>query len=456
MKNSDNTNILFIVIDSLRSDRCHGQHKSPFTPNLDMMIKNGVLFTTSVSVAPSTSVSLASIFTGLYPFKTGMSGIEYERLDSKIPNFVDFFKNSGYTTHATSSDVNDILGITTDFDLKLNSKNYTNFYGLFRGLGEKLIEKISSDMQSPWFYYIHIYDLHEPIIVPHKFNNGKYGVSQYDRMLSSIDNWLGNLLRVIDINKTMIVITADHGDYVRSIIRNNKEISMESSNFEKLTWKIGNNIPHSLRLPKKIISKLFQFTRSKYRKHKIDNLELSLYEKRLLQTTRMESGHHIFDDLLLVPLIFYGNPISSKQLITNQVRSIDIFPTIFDLCKLDYDHNIDGTSLNPLINGEKVSESPAYIESMPTIKSNVRKMIGIRTSEFKYIRSKENYLIQELYDLKNDPHEEKNIAKEFPEIINKMENILTKLINQPKYETEHLEKKEREKVENELRKLGYV
>ena len=456
MKNSDKPNVLFIVIDSLRSDRCYGQHKSSFTPNLDMMIENGILFTTSVSVATSTSISLASIFTGLYPFKTGMSGVEYEKLDSKIPNFIDFFKNNGYTTHATSSDVNDILGITTDFDLKSNSKNYRNFYGLFQGLGEKLVRKLSSDMQLPWFYYIHIYDLHEPIIVPHEFNDGKYGISQYDRMLSSIDYWLGKLLKIIDINKTMIVITADHGDYVRSIVRNNKEINTESSNFEKLTWKIGNNIPTSLGIPTKTISKLLQFVQSKYRKQKINNLELSIYEKRLLQTTRMESGNHLFDDLLLVPLIFYGNSILNNKLIINQVRSIDIFPTIFDLCKLDYDHNIDGISLNPLINGNKISEFSTYIESMPTIKSNVRKMIGIRTSEFKYIRSKDNPVIQELYDLKNDPHEEKNVAKEFPEIINKMENILTKLINQPKYETEHLEKKEREKVENELRKLGYV
>lgn len=456
MKNSDKPNVLFIVIDSLRSDRCYGQHKSSFTPNLDMMIENGILFTTSVSVAPSTSISLASIFTGLYPFKTGMSGVEYEKLDSKIPNFIGFFKNNGYTTHATSSDVNDILGITTDFDLKSNSKNYRNFYGLFQGLGEKLVRKLSSDMQLPWFYYIHIYDLHEPIIVPHEFNDGKYGISQYDRMLSSIDYWLGKLLKVIDINKTMIVITADHGDYVRSIIRNNKEINTESSNFEKLTWKIGNNIPTSLGIPTKTISKLLQFVQSKYRKQKISNLELSIYEKRLLQTTRMESGNHLFDDLLLVPLIFYGNIISHKQLITNQVRSIDIFPTIFDLCKLDYEHNIDGVSLNPLINGDKMSEFPTYIESMPNIKSNVRKMIGIRTSEFKYIRSREEPVIQELYDLKNDPHEEKNIVKDFPEIIDKMEKILNALINQPKYQTGNLEKIEREKIENELKKLGYM
>lgn len=456
MTNFDKPNILFIVIDSLRSDRCYGPHKSSFTPNIDMMIENGILFTTLVSVAPSTSVSLASMLTGLYPFKIGMSGIEYEKLDSDIPNFINSFKNNGYTTHATSSDINDILGITSDFDLKLNSNNYTNFYGLFQGLGEKLIEKISLDMKSPWFYYIHIYDLHEPIIVPPEFNDKKYGVSQYDRMLSAIDNWLSKILSVIDLNKTMIVITADHGDYVRSIIRDNKEINMESSNFEKLIWKIGNQIPPSLGIPKKIISKLFQFTRSKYRKQKINFLELSVYEKRLLQTSRMESGNHIFDDLLLVPLIFCGSNIITNKLILNQVRSIDIFPTIFDLCKLDYIHDIDGKSLTSLINGEKISESPAYIESMPNIKSDMRKMIGIRTSEFKYIRTMDNPRIQELYDLKNDPHEERNVIHDFSEISNKMEDILTKLINEPKYKTKLLEKIEREKIEHELKKLGYV
>ncbi len=456
MKYSEKPNILFIVIDSLRSDRCFGPIKSSFTPNLDIMIDNGVIFTNSVSVAPSTSVSLASIFTGLYPYKIGMSGTEYEKLDSEIPNFVNSIKKNGYVTHVTSSDVNDILGLTVDFDLKLNSKNYTNYYGLFRGLGEKLIEKISLEMQPPWFYYIHLYDLHEPIIVPQEFNISKYGISKYDRMLSSIDSWLGKILNIVDINKTMIVITADHGDYVRSIIQDNVEINMESSNLEKLTWKIGNNIPPHLGILKKIISKLLQFIYSQYRKMKINKLELSTYEKRILLTSRMESGNHLFDDLLLVPLIFYGNKIFNKKVISNQVRSIDIFPTIFDLCKLKYESNIDGISLCPLINGEKISESHAYIESMPNMKTNIKKMIGIRTSEFKYIRFREDPLIHELYDLKNDPHEEKNIAKDFPEIINKMEKILNELINQPKYQTKNFEKIEREKIENELKKLGYM
>ena len=36
-----NPNLLFLVIDSLRQDKCIGKQKSSVTPNLDKFIKNG-------------------------------------------------------------------------------------------------------------------------------------------------------------------------------------------------------------------------------------------------------------------------------------------------------------------------------------------------------------------------------------------------------------------------------
>ena len=33
-------NILFIIVDGLRSDKCHGQNKTSLTPNLDSLISN--------------------------------------------------------------------------------------------------------------------------------------------------------------------------------------------------------------------------------------------------------------------------------------------------------------------------------------------------------------------------------------------------------------------------------
>ena len=57
-------NVLFLVIDSLRQDKCIGKEKSSITPNLDKLIQSGTFFNQTISAAPITIPSLSSIFTG--------------------------------------------------------------------------------------------------------------------------------------------------------------------------------------------------------------------------------------------------------------------------------------------------------------------------------------------------------------------------------------------------------
>ena len=63
------SNIFFLVIDSLRQDKCLGKSKTSVTPTLDKLIRNGIFFNQNISTAPITVPSLSSIFTGLYPFE---------------------------------------------------------------------------------------------------------------------------------------------------------------------------------------------------------------------------------------------------------------------------------------------------------------------------------------------------------------------------------------------------
>ena len=48
-------NILLIVVDSLKSDKCIGKNLSSITPNIDFLIKNGTSF-------PNTIPSVAKDF----------------------------------------------------------------------------------------------------------------------------------------------------------------------------------------------------------------------------------------------------------------------------------------------------------------------------------------------------------------------------------------------------------
>ena len=47
-------NIFFLVIDSLRQDKCLGKSKTSVTPTLDKLIRNGIFFNQNISTAPIT------------------------------------------------------------------------------------------------------------------------------------------------------------------------------------------------------------------------------------------------------------------------------------------------------------------------------------------------------------------------------------------------------------------
>jgi len=449
-------NILFIVVDSLRNDKCIDNNKSSITPNLDNLIKSGTTFEQAISTVGSTGSSLASIFTSLFPFKTGMSSEKFQKLHPKAKSVVTILKENGYNTYAASTPLASALGLVDNFQQE--EKHYHNYYSLFEGLGDEILSSlIKNNFNSPWFFYVHINDLHQPIIVPKSYNDEKFGSTNYEKMISSIDEWIGKFLNQIDITKTIIVITSDHGDYLSSLTKD-KNLNFESDSTEQFLWKMGNNLPIFMRPLKLKISQLMRKKRTQKKESKLKDLSLTTYEKRLLLASRLGPGHHMFDDIIHVPLIFSGYKIPQKK-ISQQVRHVDLFPTILDILDLKIDHEIHGKSLNPLINDEKLSESPAYIESPPTIEKSRPKMIGIRTSKYKYIRSLEDSDSDiELYDLSNDPHEEINVAKKLPEIVKKYEKLLLEIYKDPIDENEFVELSDAQnaEIENELKKLGYI
>ena len=46
---------------------------------------------------------------------------------------------------------------------------------MFAGLGDQIIKKFSSNkLSAPWFFYIHLFDLHTPVVVPNVFTDKKF------------------------------------------------------------------------------------------------------------------------------------------------------------------------------------------------------------------------------------------------------------------------------------------
>ena len=196
---------------------------------------------------------------------------------------------------------------------------------------------------------------------------------------------------------------------------------------------------------------------------KLDEIDknISDYKKRLMHTS-VWGDAFVYDERFRIPLLILGPKIPSNKKIKQQVRSIDIFPTIFEIAKLNKKSLGHGKSLLPLIRDDLYDELPAFLEGAANSPKFVNKnIIGIRTSEFKYFRDKYDDTIEvHLYDLKHDKLEEKNIAKNNSSIVKEMEEMLIKLQNDQGFEYKKTEQildiDEEKKIEEELRKLGYM
>jgi arylsulfatase A-like enzyme len=121
----------------------------------------------------------------------------------------------------------------------------------------------------------------------------------------------------------------------------------------------------------------------------------------------------MFDHQLLVPLIVWLPPALREELggleegrvIQEQVRLIDLYPTVLDLLGLPLQHDVQGRSLRPLLEGGELPELDAYAEATIT----TMQLLSLRSSRYKFIQTVEGDNPQ-IYDLLQDPSERQNLA----------------------------------------------
>ena len=440
-----NQNILFIIVDSLRADKFYGNNKTSKTPNIDKLIKKGTYFSQTISSSDVTGICLGNIFTGMFSNKTG---IKLRKFNPKIKTIFDILKDNGYNEYATVPDLTWFNQLTEKFDKvdRYYAANRTQD-GLSESVGNQILKRLTSkQMKQPWIYYIHLVDLHDKIIVPPQYDKEEFGKTQYERMLSYIDEWIGKILSHVDLEKTLIVITSDHGDYIPIVDYVGKIPRVQSLMKKgKQMFPVLEPIGLKLFIIIRNINEVFQ--RIKLKK------QLSSEQ---IRTLNARGDKTLYDETLKVPLLMVGNGIPSKKF-DNLTSGIDIFPTIINRIGLEMNNpNLDGRNLGPLIDGGTIHEIPIFIESGDTQEHKEGFAIGIRTSEFKYFRSRKNLNENvNLYDLQIDPLERNNLADSKPEIITSMEKILDKFQKQS-INLELEDDENTKKIEQELKKLGYI
>ena len=449
-------NVFFLDLDSFRADRALSSLTSDVNPNLAKIIKKGTLFSKTISAADGTIISLNATFNSQFPFRTGTRA---EKIVLPEENYFSILKQSGYhiygfvpNTLAFTKFLNYCENDNAGYYYTRDRKNL-DFEGILESLGEKIIELLKpGKMKEPWFFFSHTIDLHFPLKVPKDFDSEKFGNSQYDRVLAALDPWFEKFHDSIDESTTITLLSGDHGALIPYEEKRVRDYEPE--------LKTGLNVGKKI-MPKsthKIGAKMIVGLRNKIRDSRLKkaNEGLTPYQirSRLPHTMLL-----LNEEIVNVPLIMTGKNIPQDKIISNQVRTVDIFPTIFDILGIDDSPKgiLDGRSLVPILENKNTDELPAYFNTIAHAEITLDDKVGIRTSKYKYFRpitTKDKEI--NLYDLENDPQENVNIADNNPEIVSKMEKILEDMTQDQDVAGEKLTEEEEKIVEAQLKDLGYI
>jgi arylsulfatase A-like enzyme/predicted Zn-dependent protease len=128
-----------------------------------------------------------------------------------------------------------------------------------------------------------------------------------------------------------------------------------------------------------------------------------------------EHGYFVYDYAVRVPCVV-KMPDSgfSGVRVRQQVRTIDILPTVLDLVGVEGPAKVHGESLLALVaEPDRESASFAYSESMaPSLQYGWGALYSLRTSDYKFIEAPRS----ELYDLRVDPGESVNVLNDQPDV----------------------------------------
>jgi len=405
-------NVLILAIDSLRADAVFGDHIP--TPNFDRYAATGAAFRQCVSTTTSTTPSFSSILTGCYPPKHGVRGLQGYRLRSDITTLAEAFSAAGYRTHAeVTGPLLKETGILRGFE---DARHRQGYKVPFMNWRDDVAERMHSYVD-PWLLLLHVWEVHRPYRAPPDFTR-RWDKAGYEAAVAATDEWLAPIFDACGDN-TIVVITGDHGE-----------------DYPDTPWA-----QKRLRAARKARAKLKLGKWFPYLDKKLSGLVVG-------------HGFALYEHLVRVPLILAGPGVPSVT-IGDQVRHVDLFPTLADLCGVPRPGGVDGRSLRPLMEGTSLAEEPAYMEAVG-VKLEGNRIEGARTSDWKLLRPGGGR--PALYKLNGGgrPDEKHNVYSRYPEVARPLEEFLESVRRTEVVAESGMTGDEEAIVEQHLRDLGYL
>jgi arylsulfatase A-like enzyme len=404
--------VLFILQDALRADHmgCYGYPKDT-TPNIDRVVREGILFENSIAVSTHTFPPIVSINTGqTVATHRLMSAADYDR-----------WKNGNlWSGRRTPLHVLADNGILVDGELVMR----------WAPLGFKrdtvdVDAYFEENRDKDWFFFAEPYNTHLPYNPPQSY---------YDLFVDKDFRPDEATLKRLEIVRSRMII---HPHDVRSALEVGQKDSIglgdkqheRSAAVAEFDPKDKPGITALYDGEVRVFDDLVGRWLIKLEK-------LGILDETLIIITAdhgeelLERGHvghsscnlkgTLFDECLKVPLIMrYPPKLRKGTVIRHQVSQIDIMPTIFDILGRRMPPGTDGSTLLPLVNRNAESfREESYAESIPAgwqaLEGDHRRTWCVRTNDWKLIHHSEakvggSQRRYELFDLRSDPGETCNL-----------------------------------------------
>jgi len=455
-------NILWITTDQQRFDTlgCYG-NQFVNTPNLDKMAKKGVQFMNAFSQSPVCTPSRGCFLTGRYPrtcrvrqngadipeteilitkllsdmgYICGLSGkLHLSCCDPMINKGTERRIADGYEEFHWSHD-NTNLWVTNEYfqwlkenDAQYVKKRFKKSRFVQYGWPEEhhqttwCIEKginfikQASMFDKPWLFSINIFDPHHAFDPPEKYLNRYMKFFDEIPLPNFHKGELNNKTEWQKIDHEGAYGQTERFNYTHMRERDHKAIRAAYwAMCDLIDAQIG-RIINTLNETNQLENTIIIFM--------ADHGELlgdhGIYLK----------GPFFYEPCIHVPLIIYWKNHFSPKKINALVELIDLPQTILDILEHPYHDGMQGKSLWPLISREEKKDHHKediyceYYNAMPWHKDPTAQATMVRTKRYKLVVD-HTRSFGELYDLKLDPTETKNLWKddEYTEI--KMEMLI--------------------------------
>jgi len=402
-------NIVFIAVDTLRADHlgCYG-YRHPTSPRIDRLASEGTLCEQLFCPGIPTHPSFTTLYTGQHPVRHGIvSHGGKAQLPRATPVLPELLLQAGYTTCAVDNlwRARSWFGRGYEYYVDPSVRRGLLLAVTCEEISGRAISWLRTQGEEPFFLFLHYWDPHYPLDPPARYRHLFYeGGDPFDRGNHSLDEWWQHPLGMM----------------------------------ARDTWL---RRPEGLVTDARYVSAMYD-QEIRYLDDGVANLLDCLDERGLSENTLVvlladhgtsltEQGiffehHGLYDCTIHVPLIWrWPGRIPRGARVGGMLHMNDVAPTLLQAVGIEAPEEMEGVSAWDLVRGETREGGHRQVVSL---ECTWQAKWSLRNDQHKLIVARDAGLRggppRELYDLRADPGETRDISQARPDLAAAMEEEL--------------------------------